>query len=205
MDFDHIIVGLGNPGPRYSMTRHNAGFMCLDLLAQEHRQSFKSTQSGLSKKINAEICEVTIEGKKVLLLKPQTFMNLSGESLRALFAEGSHYSKIPVIVVHDEIDIALGKVRVKSGGSDAGHNGLASLRSHLGTGDFLRVRIGVGKPDPSSKMDVPAWVLTKFDNSEHEILIDSLVRACEGLQSLIKNPSNVQLAQTIVSKEKGTK
>jgi PTH1 family peptidyl-tRNA hydrolase len=200
MDFDHIVMGLGNPGPRYAMTRHNAGFICLDLWAQEYKTKFKSPSVGLAKKINAELSEIEIDSKKVLLLKPQTFMNLSGETMRSLFSEAQHFRQIPLTVVHDELDLPVGKVRIKKGGSDAGHNGLASLRSHLGHGEFCRVRIGIGRPEPGSHIDVPAWVLKKFEHSEEESLIDSLSLAIQGIESLVKNPENVQLAQTLVSK-----
>jgi PTH1 family peptidyl-tRNA hydrolase len=199
---DHLVLGLGNPGPRYAFTRHNAGFICLDLLAQEFKGRFSDSQKGLGKKINADTCEISIDSKKVLLIKPQTFMNLSGESLRALFFEGSHYQRVPLTVVHDEIDLDFGKVKIKKGGGDAGHNGLASIRAHLGNGDFLRVRLGVGKPAPESPLDVPTWVLTKFEKSEEQLLIDMLANACAGIESLVKHPDNLQLAQTLVSQEK---
>jgi peptidyl-tRNA hydrolase, PTH1 family len=172
MNFDLIVVALGNPGPKYAFTRHNVAWIAVDLLAQEKGQAFAS--QGLGKKINAEVCEILIDAKKILLIKPQTFMNLSGESLAKLFAQSSHLRDVPLLCIHDEIDLPLGKVRIKLGGSDAGHNGLRSLREHLGHGDYYRIRVGVGRPPVGSPLKVVDWVLQNFEKSDEPLLQNGL-------------------------------
>jgi PTH1 family peptidyl-tRNA hydrolase len=174
MNADAIVIGLGNPGPRYSFTRHNAGFMALDFLAREWGGSFKE-----SRKTAAEEALVERNGQRLLLLKPLTYMNRSGESLQALLGQFGHLRDKPLVVAHDEIDIPHGRLRVKMGGSDAGHNGLKSLRATLGHGDYYRLRLGVGKPVHGSPLPVADYVLQSFQDSEKDALADMLVRSCE--------------------------
>lgn len=183
MNYDFIVVGLGNPGSRYAFTRHNIGFIALDLLAFDQKTKFSN--SGVAKKINAEWAEITLGGKNLLMLKPQTFMNLSGESLQKLFQQSAHLRDIPLICLHDEVDLALGKVRIKMGGSDAGHNGLKSLRQHLGHGDYFRIRMGVSRPTPESKLEVADWVLQNFSTVEEEPLMKELQKTLTVLEILV--------------------
>jgi PTH1 family peptidyl-tRNA hydrolase len=134
-----LIVGLGNPGSEYEATRHNAGFWFVDLLAREHGGSF-----GREKKLQSEAAEVRIAGRRIRLLKPQTYMNLSGQAVGAAVA----YYKIPhahVLVAYDELDLPLGRTQLKFGGGSAGHNGVKSVIEHIGA-DFWRLRFGVGHP-----------------------------------------------------------
>jgi PTH1 family peptidyl-tRNA hydrolase len=150
------MVGLGNPGPAYASNRHNVGFMAVDAIAARHRFTpFRA-------KFQAQLSEGSLAGRPVLLLKPMTFMNVSGQAVLA----ASTFFKIPpgdVIVFHDEIDLAAGKVRVKTGGGHAGHNGLRSLHAHIGP-DYGRVRIGVGRP--GSKHEVVDHVLDDFAKAD---------------------------------------
>ncbi len=135
-----LIVGLGNPGPDYEPTRHNAGFWFVDELAQRCQQSFRDEQ-----RFQSEVARCLLEGSECRLQKPMTFMNRSGQAVRALM----QFFKIPleqVLVVHDELDLPPGVVRLKKGGGHGGHNGLRDLISHLGSKDFYRLRVGVGHP-----------------------------------------------------------
>ena len=159
-------VGLGNPGPQYAMHRHNVGFMALDTIADIH--GFGPVQ----KKFQGWLQEGRIGGEKILLLKPATFMNESGRSV----GEALRFYKLGVedlTVFHDELDLAPFKVKVKTGGGLAGHNGLRSLDQHLGP-DFRRVRIGIGHPGPGQKEKVTPHVLGNYAKSEMEPLADLL-------------------------------
>ncbi len=154
-----LIVGLGNPGAKYAGNRHNIGFMALDAIADVHGFGpFKS-------KFQGEISESHVGEEKVLLLKPLTFMNESGQSV----AKAAKFYKVPpakVIVLHDELDLEPSKMRAKMGGGVAGHNGLKSIRAHLGTPDFWRVRLGIGHPGERDR--VSGYVLSDFAKSEAE-------------------------------------
>lgn len=151
-----LLVGLGNPGPAYAGNRHNIGFMAVDAIAERHRFGpFRA-------KFQSHLAEGSLAGRTVLLLKPQTFMNVSGQAVAA----AASFYKIPpadVLVFHDEIDLAAGKVRVKVGGGHAGHNGLRSLHAHIGP-DYCRVRLGVGRP--GSKDEVIDHVLDDFAKAD---------------------------------------
>ncbi|MDZ7603170.1 MAG: aminoacyl-tRNA hydrolase, partial [Hoeflea sp.] len=147
-----LIAGLGNPGPQYARNRHNVGFMAVDEIARRH--SF----SGFSKKFRGEIAEGTIADQKVLLLKPMTFMNLSGDSV----GDALRFYKLSpadLIVLHDELDIAPGKLKLKTGGGNGGHNGLKSIDAHCGK-DYKRLRIGIGHPGHKDR--VSPYVLGDF-------------------------------------------
>lgn len=151
-----LLVGLGNPGTRYARNRHNVGFMVIDAIARKH------DNTGFRNRFKGELSEAFIGGNRVLLLKPQTFMNASGESV----GEASRFFKLSlseIIVIHDEIDLRPGKVRVKQGGGSAGHNGLRSIDALLGP-DYWRVRIGVGHP--GMKELVQPYVLQNFSAEE---------------------------------------
>lgn len=162
-----LIVGLGNPGPAYAGNRHNIGFMAVDAIAVRHRFS------PYRAKFHGQLSDGVLAGRPVLLLKPMTFMNVSGQ---AVLAAASFY-KIPpadIVVFHDEIDLAAGKVRIKTGGGHAGHNGLRSLHAHIGP-DYRRVRLGVGRPQ--SKGEVADHVLDNFAKADRtwlEPLLDAI-------------------------------
>jgi PTH1 family peptidyl-tRNA hydrolase len=160
-------VGLGNPGPEHARQRHNIGFMALDAIARRH--GFAPWRS----KFKGEVSDGAIGGRKILLLKPMTYMNLSGEAVQA--AAGFH--KIPTADIwawHDELDLAPGKVRVKKGGGTAGHNGLRDIQRALGSADYWRVRLGIGHPGQKEK--VTGHVLGNFAKAETwvEKLLDAL-------------------------------
>jgi PTH1 family peptidyl-tRNA hydrolase len=151
-----LVAGLGNPGARYARNRHNIGFMSVEAIARRHGAA------GFRNRFKGELAEVSIGGERVLLLKPQTFMNASGESV----GEAARFFKLllsDIIVIHDEIDLRPGKVRVKQGGGSAGHNGLRSIDALLGP-DYWRVRIGVGHP--GVKELVQPYVLQNFSGEE---------------------------------------
>jgi PTH1 family peptidyl-tRNA hydrolase len=166
-----LFVGLGNPGGKYAGNRHNIGFMALDRIAADH--GFAPWRSAFK----AQVAEGRLGAAKVLLIKPQTFMNLSGESLRAAV---DFYKLGPdaVTVFHDELDLAPGKARVKQGGGHAGHNGLRSIHQHLGTDAYARVRLGIGHP--GHKDAVAAYVLNDFAKSEQDWLDDLLRGLSDG-------------------------
>jgi PTH1 family peptidyl-tRNA hydrolase len=162
-----LVVGLGNPGARYARNRHNVGFMAVDAIARRHRVP------GFRSRFKGELAEGAIGGERRLLLKPQTFMNASGESV----AETARFFKIApseIVVIHDEIDLRPGKLRVKCGGGTAGHNGLRSIDALLGP-DFWRVRIGVGHP--GIKELVHPYVLQNFTSEEMTLWVAPLLAA----------------------------
>jgi peptidyl-tRNA hydrolase, PTH1 family len=167
---DWLVVGLGNPGDRYARTRHNVGFEVARALAERlGLPKFKNKYAGLY-----------TEGKRVAVLLPQTYMNESGNSVGpargALGVDLDH-----VLVVHDEIDLPFGKVEVRTGGGLAGHNGLKSLKRGLGSGEFGRVRVGVGRPDSTDPDVVSRWVLGRFGESDEEVR-DLIASAADALE-----------------------
>ena len=162
-----LVVGLGNPGARYARNRHNIGFMGIDAIARRHRAA------GFRNRFKGELAEASIGGERVLLLKPQTFMNASGESV----GEAARFFKLllpDIIVIHDEIDLRPGKMRVKRGGGNAGHNGLRSIDALLAP-DYWRVRIGVGHP--GVKELVQPYVLQNFSGEELTGWVEPLLGA----------------------------
>ncbi|MBB5723747.1 PTH1 family peptidyl-tRNA hydrolase [Loktanella ponticola] len=174
-----MIVGLGNPGTKYAGNRHNIGFMALDRIASDHR--FSPWRA----KFQGQVSEGRFGSDKVILLKPETFMNLSGQSV----GEAMRFHKLTpaaVIVFHDEIDLAPAKVRVKTGGGHAGHNGLRSIHSHIGA-DYDRVRLGVGHP--GHKDAVPGYVLRDFAKADQDWLDDVLRGISDGIEKLANGDS----------------
>ena len=168
-------VGLGNPGAKYAGNRHNIGFMALDRIAADHGFTpWKRAHQGL-------VSEGRFGSDKVILLKPETFMNLSGQSVRACM---DFYKLTPadVTVLHDELDLAPGKCRVKQGGGHAGHNGLRSIHQHLGTDAYGRIRLGIGHP--GHKDAVAAYVLHDFGKADQEWLDDLLRGISDGAAAL---------------------
>jgi PTH1 family peptidyl-tRNA hydrolase len=172
-----IIVGLGNPGRKYERTRHNAGFMAVDELA-------KNLQADVAHdKYHAQIGKARIDSEAALLAKPQTFMNGSGRSVAAILRET--YSAVSdLIVVHDELDLPLGTVRVKIGGGHGGHNGLRSLIDNLGSPDFARVRVGIGRPGPDR--DPADYVLSPFLAEEKQLAAEAVAKAAEAVRLIVK-------------------
>lgn len=179
----HLVVGLGNPGRKYEKNRHNVGFMAVERLARSHGLSdFKEKWSGLFAK-----GELAIGGQRhpVVVLEPQTFMNLSGDSVQPAAA----FLKVgppQVIVVHDELDLPWKDVRLKVGGGHAGHNGLRSLIARLGSPDFVRVRVGVGRPPPGFRGEVADYVLADFDGMESAELGSVLERTCAAIEKVVE-------------------
>jgi len=171
-----IIAGLGNPGPAYAETRHNAGQMVLVLLAERMGARFKAHRS------RNDIAEGRLAGQQVTLARPQSYMNLSGGPVAALAA----FYKLPaqrVVVLHDELDIPFGAVRLKFGGGDNGHNGLRSVTASLGTRDYYRVRFGIGRPP--GRMDPAAFVLREFSPAERKELPLAIDRCADAAETLI--------------------
>ena len=172
--FDLLVAGLGNPGGGYARTRHNMGFLVVDELARRHDGSFRSKFSG-------QLADVRLDGLRAALLKPETYMNVSGRSVRA----ATRFFKVDpgdLLVVHDDVDLETGRLQARLGGGLAGHNGLRSIAGALGTQDFLRLRIGVGRPERGDRRPVADYVLSEF---EPEVDVDALVaRAADAVETL---------------------
>lgn len=171
-----LVVGLGNPGPGYAATRHNAGFMVADLLAARMAGRFKAHKSG------AEVVEGRIAGLRVVLAKPKSFMNLSGGPTVAAM----NFFKVPLeqlVVVHDELDIDYGRLRLKRGGGDGGHNGLRSITKSAGSKEYLRVRFGIGRPP--GRQDPADFVLKPFSSAEAKELALNVDRAADAVEALL--------------------
>ncbi len=170
------IIGLGNPGKTYEKTRHNVGFMVLDALAKEFKIEFKS-------KFKAEIAQINVLGETLLLVKPQTYMNLSGESVR-LIKDFYKLNDDDFLVVYDDLDLPVGKLRLREKGSSGGHNGIKSIHQHLGHTEFKRLRIGI---DNNKLIPTADYVLGKFSKEESEALEKSIevsVKACLDFSTL---------------------
>lgn len=173
-----IIAGLGNPGAKYAGTRHNVGFSVIDELAERHKIGMSAG------KHKAIMGKGIIDGEKVILAMPQTYMNLSGESVRALM---DFYKCTPedLIVVYDDIDLDVGKLRIREKGSAGGHNGMKNIILHTGSQEFVRIRVGVGKkPD---RMDLADYVLSRFDKDELPFMRESCTKACEAVETILSD------------------
>ncbi len=174
-----LVVGLGNPGPSYAGHRHNVGYLVTDVLAERMGAKFKSHKSG-----RADVVEGRLQpgGPRVVLARARCYMNESGGPVKAL---ASFYKVEPdhVIAIHDELDIAFGTLRMKLGGGDNGHNGLRSMRSSLGTGDFFRVRAGIGRPP--GRQEVADFVLSNYSTVEKKELPFQVIDAADAVESLI--------------------
>lgn len=169
MDLNGLIVGLGNPGQKYRGTRHNIGFMATSLLLEEvERGNGRRPEQLSGSRFNAELWRIDIPGGGTwLVAQPQTFMNLSGNAVQPLMA-WYKLSAEQLLVVHDELDLEPGRLKLKKGGSAAGHNGIKSIQQQLGTPDFHRLRVGVGKPENHDQ--VISWVLGRFTEQEREVM-----------------------------------
>ena len=171
-----VVAGLGNPGPEYSATRHNIGFMVAELFAA--RAGIALKKKGHQARYGVGRCN----GQDLLVLLPQTFMNRSGASVGSV-AKTQQLQPADLVVIHDEIDLPFGTLRIKTGGGHGGHNGLRDIRSVLGSGDFVRLRIGVGRPPAGG--DVARHVLREFSPAEKKQLDDLLLLAVEALEMLL--------------------
>ena len=172
-----LIVGLGNPGPQYETTRHNIGAMCTDVIADRISSRFSR-----STKLRADVAEGRFGSTRVVVAKPHSYMNESGGPVKLL----CNYYKVPLeqlVVLHDELDIDFATQRYKLGGGDNGHNGLKSIRSALGSGDFLRVRLGIGRPP--GRQDPADFVLKPFSGAERKTLGDFFKVAADGIETLV--------------------
>jgi PTH1 family peptidyl-tRNA hydrolase len=174
-----LVVGLGNPGSRYARNRHNVGFQLVEALAARGRAALRPTP-----RLRGKLAEVSIAGCPVTLLEPQTYMNLSGESVQPVAAEYGIRSE-QIIAIQDDVDLAPGRLKLKRGGGDGGHKGIRSMAQLLDSADFIRLRVGVGRPsDPDQ--DVADFVLADFDSDEREAIDDAIARAIEAIQVVIQ-------------------
>jgi PTH1 family peptidyl-tRNA hydrolase len=171
---DLLVVGLGNPGREYANTRHNVGWMVVDELARRHGAGWRG-------KFNGQVAEIRVDGHRVALLKPETYMNESGRSVGA----AARFYKLEadaILVVHDEGDFDLGRLQARKGGGLAGHNGLRSIAQHLKTQDFLRLRIGVGRPERGDPRPLADYVLANFE--PHQGADAIVARAADAVETL---------------------
>ncbi|HLE25340.1 MAG TPA: aminoacyl-tRNA hydrolase [Thermodesulfobacteriota bacterium] len=171
-----LVAGLGNPGKGYASSRHNIGFIVIDELAKRLGASVKK------KGFRSHYAQAPIDEKKLILLKPDTYMNRSGEAL----SEAAEFFKIPakdIIAVYDEMDLSLGSIKVKVGGGSAGHKGIQSIINSLGDSDFIRVRVGIGKP--VQKSEVIDHVLSQFEKEEKKLVKDAIVKAADAVIEIV--------------------
>ena len=182
-----IVVGLGNPGPKYDWTRHNVGFLVVDELADRANIPVQRV------KYKALTNTTKLGGKSVLLMKPVTYMNLSGEAV----GQAARFYKVPperVLVISDDVSLPQGKLRIRRSGSAGGHNGLKNIIAHLGTDQFPRVKVGVGnKPRPDS--DMAAWVLGKFTGPDRAAMAAAVKKAADAVTCLIEQGADKAMAQ----------
>lgn len=173
-----LVVGLGNPGAKYESTRHNMGFLVVDKLAQNEKLKFNKLR------FKAWTATWEVGGEKVLLMKPQTYMNLSGEAV----GQAARFYKIPadhVLVISDDIALPAGKLRIRAGGSAGGHNGLKNIIQHLGTDRFPRIKVGVGSPQ-QAEYDIADWVTGKPMGEDQKVIIEALDKAVAAIPVLIE-------------------
>lgn len=176
---EFIVVGLGNPDRKYTLTRHNSGFLCVDMLSE--KLNFRVDKL----KFKSLIADTTINGHRCIVMKPQTYMNNSGEAVR----ECASFYKIPperIIVISDDTSLDIGKMRIKRKGSDGGQKGLRSIIYHMNSDNFPRVKIGVGKK-PHPDYDMADWVLSEFKKNEQKVLEPVLENACKALELMLDN------------------
>ena len=179
-----LIVGLGNPGREYRETRHNIGFLLMDRLAVNLNARFTRLQS------KALVASTTYQERKIILAKPQTFMNLSGKSVQGLI----HFYKLPftnILIAHDDLDLPPGTIRIRPDGGSAGQKGMSSILERLGTDEFPRLRLGVGRPP--GQMQAPDYVLQDFSNSERTLISETLNRAMEAALTFVTEGLNAAM------------
>ncbi len=184
-NIEYIVAGLGNPDRKYEGTKHNVGFTFMDILAEKYGIKINKI------KYKSVVCDTKIGGSRVLLMKPQTYMNNSGEAIR----EAAQFYKIPperIIVVFDDISLEPGKLRIRKNGSDGGHNGLKSIIYHLNSNQFPRIKVGVGaKPHPD--YDLASWVLSGFSKESAEQVKTSLDNAVSALELMLKGQTDMAM------------
>lgn len=180
-----LVIGLGNPGKTYQKTRHNAGFMVIDALWEEFKKYGVSDWS-LSKKFNAEIAELKIREENIMLAKPMTFMNHSGEAV-GLIAHFYKLSPQDLVVIHDDKDLRLGEIKIQTDRGDAGHNGVKSIITHLGTKDFTRLRVGIASEDAKKMGDTAEFVLRRFGLGERKKVKEVIKIAVENIEKEIES------------------
>lgn len=185
-----LIVGLGNPGKNYVGTKHNVGFEVIDLVA-------KAIGANVNKiKHKAMVGDGFIGGEKVILLKPQTFMNLSGESVK----EAATFYKIPIediVIIYDDISLPVGSTRIREKGSAGGHNGMKNIIAHLGTDNFIRIRVGIGaKPNG---WDLADYVLSRFEKGDEPLILSGYERAAKAVEIIVKDGTQAAMNQTNMS------
>ncbi len=176
---DWLVVGLGNPGQKYEHTRHNMGFLTVDLLAEKQNVKLNKV------KFKAAYNVLNFAGCKCLVMKPQTYMNLSGEAVR----EAAQFYKIPadhVLVIYDDVSLPVGKLRVRPTGSAGGHNGIKNIIAHLGTQDFPRIKIGTGAPEGGGA-EMIDWVIGVPSQAERKVLVESFEKAIEAAACIIED------------------
>ncbi|MCH5185571.1 MAG: aminoacyl-tRNA hydrolase [Oscillospiraceae bacterium] len=181
----HLIIGLGNPGDNYKMTRHNIGFEVIDYMADRYNVKINKL------KFKAIYGECNINGEKVYLIKPQTFMNLSGESV----AEFVSFFKVPtrnIIVIHDDISLDAGRMRIRTKGSDGGHNGIKNIIYLLQTDEFTRIKIGVGAPEHKD-YDLADYVLGRFTKDEIPVLEEVIIKTADAAELMVNDKLNTAM------------
>ena len=177
-----LVVGLGNPGPSYAGHRHNVGYLVADVLAERMGSGFRAHKSGRASVVEGRVAPPGVDGPRVVLARPRSYMNETGGPIKQLAA----FYKVPperIVVVHDELDIPFDTMRVKLGGGDNGHNGLRSVRNALGTGDFYRVRVGIGRPP--GRQEVADFVLSDYSAAERRLLPLQVATAADAVESLL--------------------
>jgi PTH1 family peptidyl-tRNA hydrolase len=177
-----LVVGLGNPGPSYAGHRHNVGYLVADVLAERMGARFRTHKAGRADVVEGRLSPPGVEGPRVVLARPRSYMNETGGPVKQL---ATFYQVPPerIVVVHDELDIPFDTMRVKLGGGDNGHNGLRSLRGSLGTGDFYRVRVGIGRPP--GRQQVSDFVLSDYSAAERKVLPLQVSTAADAVESLL--------------------
>ncbi|MEO8904671.1 MAG: aminoacyl-tRNA hydrolase [Polyangiaceae bacterium] len=178
-----LVVGLGNPGPRYALTRHNAGFLVIDALSLAPLAKGRRV-AAFQARFEGQYSELELAGRHVGLLKPETFMNASGRSVLAATAE-LKLDPEALLVVHDELDIAFGALRLKAGGGDGGHRGVRSISTELNTANYGRLRVGIGRPPPDFQGDIADFVLQAASLEEQDGLASVLELASEVVESVV--------------------
>ena len=176
---EFMVVGLGNPDRKYTLTRHNSGFLCVDMLSQ--KLNFRVDKL----KFKSLIADATINGHRCIVMKPQTYMNNSGEAVR----ECANFYKIKpenIIVIYDDISLDVGKLRIRRKGTDGGHNGIKSIIYHLNSDQFPRIKVGCGKK-PHPDYNLADWVLSEFKKDEQKALEPALENACKAIELLLDN------------------
>jgi len=189
-----LIVGVGNPGKKYMQTRHNAGFLAVEAI----RKKFNFPQFQLKEEFSSFLTKGRIENKKVILAMPQTFMNNSGKAVKEIVKAYKIKIEDSLIILHDDADLLLGRIKIVKNRGSAGHKGIESIISELGSKNFLRIRIGIGKFEKKSSYDLKKFVLQKFTKKERSLLKEIFKKIMEGLEILITQ--GVDKAMTRVNK-----